>query len=172
MSKEMLRLAGIEHESIVDGPGIRTVIFCQGCLRHCEGCHNPETWPLNTGELVSVDDAAAIVHSNPLCHGITFSGGEPFLQADELFKLAKKLREDGYEIASYTGFTFEELLANGTQEQRDLLSVLDVLIDGSFILSERTLDLNFRGSSNQRILNVQESLRVGKAVLEDSPRWN
>ena len=161
MSKEMLRLAGIEHESIVDGPGIRTVIFCQGCLRHCEGCHNPETWPL-----------AAIVHSNPLCHGITFSGGEPFLQADELFKLAKKLKEDGYEIASYTGFTFEELLANGTQEQRDLLSVLDVLIDGSFILSERTLDLNFRGSSNQRILNVQESLRVGKAVLEDSPRWN
>ena len=172
MSKEMLRLAGIEHESIVDGPGIRTVIFCQGCLRHCEGCHNPETWPLNTGELVSVDDAAAIVHSNPLCHGITCSGGEPFLQADELFKLAKGLKEDGYEIASYTGFTFEELLANGTQGQRDLLSVLDVLIDGPFILSERTLDLSFRGSSNQRILNVQESLRVGKAVLEDSPRWN
>ena len=172
MSKEMLRIAGIERESIVDGPGIRTVIFCQGCLRHCEGCHNPETWPLNAGELVSVDDAAAIVHSNPLCHGITFSGGEPFLQADELFKLAKKLREDGYEIASYTGFTFEELLINGTQGQRDLLSVLDVLIDGSFILSERTLDLNFRGSSNQRILNVQESLRVGKAVLEDSSRWN
>ena len=172
MSKEMLRLAGIERESIVDGPGIRTVIFCQGCLRHCEGCHNPETWPLNAGELVSVDEVAAIIHSNPLCRGITFSGGEPFLQADELFKLAKKLKEDGYEIASYTGFTFEELLANGTQEQRDLLSVLDVLIDGPFILSERTLDLSFRGSSNQRILNVQESLRVGKAVLEDSSRWN
>ena len=161
----MLRLAGIERESIVDGPGIRTVIFCQGCLRHCEGCHNPETWPLNTGELVSVDDVAVIVHSNPLCHGITFSGGEPFLQADELFKLAKKLKGDGYEIASYTGFTFEELLINGTQGQRDLLSVLDVLIDGPFVLSERTLDLSFRGSSNQRILNVQESLRVGKVVL-------
>ena len=172
MSKEMLRLAGIERESIVDGPGIRTVIFCQGCLRHCEGCHNPETWPLNAGELVSVEDVAVIIHSNPLCRGVTFSGGEPFLQADELFKLAKKLKEDGYEIASYTGFTFEELLANGTQGQRDLLSVLDVLIDGPFILSERTLDLSFRGSSNQRILNVSESLKAGHAVLEDSSRWN
>ena len=168
----MLRLAGIERESIVDGPGIRTVIFCQGCLRHCEGCHNPETWPLNAGELVSVDEVAAIIHSTPLCRGVTLSGGEPLLQADELFKLAKNLKEDGHEIASYTGFTFEDLLANGTQGQRDLLSVLDVLIDGPFVLSERTLDLSFRGSSNQRILNVQESLRVGQAVLEDSSRWN
>ena len=162
----MLRIASIEQESIVDGPGIRTVIFCQGCLRHCEGCHNPKTWDLVGGRLMSIDEVVEIIHRNPLCHGITYSGGEPFLQAEDLFKLSQKLK--GYEIASYTGFTFEELL-NGTQEQRDLLSVLDVLIDGPFVLAERSLELNFRGSRNQRILNVPESLKAGKAVLEN--RW-
>lgn len=167
----MLRIAGIERESIVDGPGIRTVIFCQGCLKHCEGCHNPETWDLSGGRQISIDEILSIIHSNPLCHGITYSGGEPFLQAEELTKLSERLKNEGYEIASYTGFTFEELL-NGTKEQQDLLSVLDVLIDGPFILTERTLELNFRGSCNQRILNVPESLRAGHAVLEDSSRWN
>ena len=162
----MLRIAGIERESIVDGTGIRTVIFCQGCLQHCYGCHNPDTWDLNGGYFISLDEVVNIVHDNPLCHGITFSGGEPFLQASEFTKLAVKLED--YEIASYTGFTFEELI-NGTQEQKDLLSVLDVLIDGPFILSERSLELNFRGSRNQRILNVPESLKAGKAVLED--KW-
>ena len=166
----MLRLAGIEQESIVDGPGIRVVIFCQGCLRHCEGCHNPETWDLKAGKLMSVDEVMTIIHNNPLCHGITFSGGEPFLQAEELTKLATSLK--GYELASYTGFTFEELLSNGTQEQLNLLSKLDVLIDGPFVLSERTLNLSFRGSKNQRILNISESLKTGKAILETSLRWN
>lgn len=115
---------------------------------------------------MSIDEVVEIIHRNPLCHGITYSGGEPFLQAEDLFKLSQKLK--GYEIASYTGFTFEELL-NGTQEQRDLLSVLDVLIDGPFVLAERSLELNFRGSRNQRILNVPESLKAGKAVLEN--KW-
>ncbi len=166
----MLRIAGIERESVVDGPGIRTVIFCQGCLKHCEGCHNPETWDLQGGMLVTVDEIVKIIHTNPLCHGVTYSGGEPFLQAEELFALSQRLKD--YEIAAYTGYTFEELFLHGTKEQRDLLSVLDVLIDGPFVLSERTLDLSFRGSRNQRILNVPESLRVGHAVLEDSSRWD
>jgi anaerobic ribonucleoside-triphosphate reductase activating protein len=101
---------------------------------------------------------------------VTFSGGEPFSQAEGFTKLGRLLREKGYEVASYSGYTFEELL-NGTEAQKDLLSVLDVLIDGPFLLSERSLELNFRGSRNQRVLNVPQSLREGKAVLETSPRW-
>ena len=164
-----LRLAGIERESIVDGPGIRVVIFCQGCLRHCEGCHNPGTWNPEAGIFVPIDEVEDIIRTNPLRHGVTFSGGEPFLQAKELFRLSQRLKD--YELAAYTGFTLEELLKDGTQEQKKLLSVLDVLIDGPFILSERSLELSFRGSRNQRILNVPESLKAGKAVLEMSSRW-
>ncbi len=111
-----------------------------------------------------------IVQKNPLCRGVTFSGGEPFSQAAEFFKLGTLLKERGYEVASYSGYTFEELL-EGTEAQRALLSVLDVLIDGPFLMEERSLELNFRGSKNQRVLNVPESLRAGKAVLEASGRW-
>jgi anaerobic ribonucleoside-triphosphate reductase activating protein len=111
-----------------------------------------------------------IVETNPLCRGVTFSGGEPFSQAQGFAKLGRLLKEKGYEVASYSGYTFEELL-EGTEAQKDLLSVLDVLIDGPFLLSQRSLELNFRGSRNQRVLNVPQSLREGKAVLETSPRW-
>ena len=164
-----LRLAGIARESIVDGPGIRVVLFCQGCLRHCEGCHNPGTWDLEAGSLVSIDGVEDLIRTNPLCRGVTFSGGEPFLQAGELFRLSQRLK--GYELAAYTGFTLEELFKDGTQEQKKLLSVLDVLIDGPFVLAERSLDLSFRGSRNQRILNMPESLKAGRAILEMSSRW-
>ena len=116
-----------------------------------------------------IDWVEDIIRTNPLCHGVTYSGGEPFLQAEELFRLSQRLK--GYELAAYTGFTLEELLKDGTQEQKKLLSVLDVLVDGPFILAERSLDLSFRGSRNQRILNVPESLKAGKAVLETSSRW-
>ena len=167
----MLKIAGIEHESIVDGPGLRTVLFFQGCLRHCEGCHNPETWDMEGGTEVTVDAVLAKIESNPLCSGITYSGGEPFLQADELIHLTHRLKEKNYEIAAYTGFLFEELL-NGTKEQQELLNMIDVLIDGSFILSERSLDMNFIGSGNQRIIDVQKSRMAGHVILETSERWN
>lgn len=111
-----------------------------------------------------------IVKSNPLCRGVTFSGGEPFAQAEEFASLAKALKSCGYEVASYTGYTFEELL-NGTSGQRELLEVLDILIDGPFVLEERSLELNFRGSRNQRILNVPRSLKAGAAIAEESLRW-
>ncbi len=165
----MLRVAAIELESIVDGPGIRAVVFCQGCLRYCKGCHNPETWDINGGIEMSVEEVLKLIKSNPLCRGVTYSGGEPFLQAAELCELTRKL--SGYEIAVYSGFTFEELLS-GTPEQRELLSLIDVLIDGPYDASERTLELSFRGSRNQRILNVPESLKTGKALIEDRRRWN
>lgn len=166
----MLNLAGITEDSIVDGPGIRTTFYCQGCPHHCPGCHNPETWDFSGGTPMEEEQLVEIVESNPLCHGVTFSGGEPFSQAAGYAKLARLLKEKGYEVASYTGYTFEALLA-GTDDQKALLSQLDVLIDGPFLLEERSLELNFRGSRNQRVLNVPESLKAGCAVPETSGRW-
>ena len=166
----MLNLSGLISDSIVDGPGIRTTIFSQGCPHHCPGCHNPETWEFGCGTDMEEERLVEIVRSNPLCRGVTFSGGEPFAQAAGFARLAKLLKEKGYEVASYTGYTFEQLL-NGTPGQRQLLSSIDVLIDGPFLQEEKSLELNFRGSKNQRILDVPASLQAGKAVLMTSPRW-
>ena len=166
----MLNLSGIVSDSIVDGPGIRTCIFSQGCPHHCEGCHNPETWPFEGGTEMEEETILSIVRSNPLCRGVTFSGGEPFAQAEGYAKLARLLKNAGYEVASYSGYTFEQL-QNGTKAQRELLSVIDVLIDGPFILAQRSLEISFRGSRNQRILDVPKSLAAGQAVETKSPRW-
>ena len=166
----MLDLSGIVQDSIVDGPGIRTTFFCQGCPHHCEGCHNPETWDFGCGTQVPVEDLVDVVKSNPLCRGVTFSGGEPFAQAAGFAKLARLLKAEGYEIASYSGYTFEELLA-GSDDQKELLASIDILIDGPFVLAERSLELVFRGSRNQRILDVPKSLAAGKAVATTSLRW-
>ena len=166
----MLNLSGIVSDSIVDGPGIRTTIFCQGCPHHCPGCHNPETWDFGCGTDVPVEDLVDVVRSNPLCRGVTFSGGEPFAQAAGFAKLACLLKEKGYEVASYSGYTFEELL-NGSADQKELLSVIDILIDGPFIMAEKSLEVPFRGSRNQRILDVKKSLAEGKAVPTASGRW-
>ena len=166
----MLDLSGIVSDSIVDGPGIRTTIFSQGCPHHCPGCHNPETWDFGCGTAMEEETLVQIVRSNPLCRGVTFSGGEPFAQAEGFAKLAKLLKEKGYEVASYTGYTFEELLA-GSQEQRQLLQTIDILIDGPFLLAEKSLEIPFRGSKNQRILDVPASLAAGMAVETKSKRW-
>lgn len=166
----MLDLAGIVNDSIVDGPGIRTTIFCQGCPHHCPGCHNPETWEFGCGAKVTEGQVLAEVLRNPLCRGVTFSGGEPFAQAEGFASLAKLLKEKGYEVASYTGYTFEQLL-NGTPDQKRLLESIDILIDGPFLLEEKSLELSFRGSKNQRILDVPASLREGKAIPVTSSRW-
>ena len=166
----MLDLSGIVSDSIVDGPGIRTTIFAQGCPHHCEGCHNPETWEFGCGTPMEEERIVEIVRSNPLCRGVTFSGGEPFAQAEGFAKLAKLLKDNGYEVASYSGYTFEQL-NNGTPSQRELLNRIDVLIDGPFVLAEKSLELSFRGSRNQRILDVHKSLDKGVAVCIDSGRW-
>lgn len=166
----MLDLSGIVSDSIVDGPGIRTTVFSQGCPHHCKGCHNPETWAFGCGTKMPAETIAEIVKSNPLCRGVTFSGGEPFSQAAGFAKLAALLKEQGYEVASYSGFTFEELL-EGTEDQRRLLETIDILIDGRFVLEEKSLEIAFRGSRNQRILDVPKSLSAGKAVETTSRRW-
>lgn len=166
----MLYLAGITEDSIVDGPGIRTTYYAQGCPHHCQGCHNPETWDFAGGTPMEEETLCEIARSNPLCHGVTFSGGEPFSQAEGFCKLSKLLKAHNFEVASYSGYTFEELL-EGTEQQKQLLSCLDVLIDGPFLLEEKSLELNFRGSRNQRVINVPESLKQGNVVLETSGRW-
>ena len=166
----MLDLSGIVGDSIVDGPGIRTTFFCQGCPHHCPGCHNPETWDFGCGTTVPVEDLVDIVRANPLCRGVTFSGGEPFAQSKGFAKLAGLLKEKGYEVASYSGYTFEELLS-GSDDQKDLLSIIDILIDGPFLMAEKTLEAPFRGSRNQRILDVKKSLVAGEAVSVTSGRW-
>ena len=166
----MLDLAGIVGDSIVDGPGIRTTIFSQGCPHHCPGCHNPETWAFGCGTEMDEETILEIVRSNPLCRGVTFSGGEPFAQAEGFAKLARLLNAHGYEVASYSGYTFEALL-DGTPAQKDLLSTIDILIDGPFLMAEKSLEIPFRGSLNQRILNVPQSLAAGKAVEVSRGRW-
>lgn len=166
----MIYLADLISDSIVDGPGLRTTLFSQGCPHHCPGCHNPETWPFEGGTALDEETILNIITSNPLSRGVTFSGGEPFSQAEGFAKLAKLLKEKGYEVASYSGYTFEQLL-NGTEAQKDLLASIDVLIDGPFIQEEKSLSLIFRGSKNQRILDVKKSLAEGKAVEITNGRW-
>ena len=166
----MLDLAGIVGDSIVDGPGIRTTVFSQGCPHHCPGCHNPETWAFGCGTAMEEETILEIVRSNPLCRGVTFSGGEPFAQAEGFARLATLLKQAGYEVASYSGYTFEALL-EGTEAQKELLSSIDVLIDGPFLLAEKTLEAPFRGSRNQRILDVPKSLAAGTPVEITKGRW-
>lgn len=166
-----LRLAGFAGDSIVDGPGIRFTTFCQGCPHHCPGCQNPETWPFEGGFEVTPEDVVEHVKRNPLTRGVTFSGGEPFAQAAAHAELARQLKAAGYEVASYTGYTFEQLLEEQDPAKLDLLQQLDILVDGPFRQEELSLELRFRGSANQRILNVPQSLVQGKAVWETRPRW-
>lgn len=160
-----LRVAGVVRESVVDGPGIRYVVFTQGCKHNCPGCHNPETHDLNGGYEVDTDELAEDIKRNVFLNGVTFSGGEPFLQAGALSDLAEKVKEQNLNIVSYSGFTFEELLKVGDSNQKKLLGMIDVLIDGKFKISERDISLKFRGSRNQRVIDVKASLKSDKPVL-------
>ena len=161
-----LRLAGVIRESIVDGPGIRMTVFTQGCPHHCEGCHNEQTWDFSGGYDSSTERILEEAKKDPILRGLTFSGGEPFCQAESLAVLAKEAKENGYDIFCYTGYTFEYLVSHfDTHPQyKELLSYCDWLVDGPFILSERSLLLKFRGSKNQRILDVKKSLEQKIAV--------
>ena len=165
-----MRIAGMIQDSIVDGPGFRFTLFTQGCPHNCEGCHNPETHDYNGGSEMSTDEVIKKLLSNPLTDGITFSGGEPFEQAGDCAVIARAARENGLNVWAYSGYTFEELLAK-TEKQPEIMELLkltDVLVDGRFILAQRSLSLKWRGSANQRIIDVPESLNAGKAVIRDS----
>lgn len=160
-----IRIAGIVRESIVDGPGFRFTVFTQGCFHHCPGCHNPETHDPMGGQLVTVESLADAMRKNPLLDGLTLSGGEPFEQVDACVALAEEARGMGLNVWAYSGYTFEQLLAD--PGKRKLLEVCDVVVDGPFILSERTLEKRFRGSRNQRVIDVRKTLECGTVVLEE-----
>lgn len=170
-SKQRLRIAGIEPESIVDGPGIRLTVFVQGCPHHCVGCHNPQSHDFSKGHWISLQDVLEMVFANELLDGVTFSGGEPFCQAHELIPLARELKDRSYHLVIYTGFEWESLLEDSEKypDRLWLLSFADLLIDGPFVYGLRTLDAPFKGSSNQRIIDVQASLEQKKAVLWSPP---
>ncbi len=164
-----LRIAGVVRESVVDGPGIRLVIFAQGCPHGCPECHNPETHDPHGGKTETVENLLAMITSSPLIKGVTFSGGEPFYQAGKFACLGERLKAlgKGYDIVTYTGYLFEELVALSeiNPDYYRLLAVSDVLVDGPYLKEQRDLALAFRGSRNQRIIDVKSSLAQGKAVL-------
>ncbi len=164
-----IRLSGIIKESIVDGPGIRYVVFTQGCPHHCEGCHNPTTHDFDGGYDGDTEEILNDFKKNPLLSGITFSGGEPFCQPEPLLKLAKEVHNLRKNVISYSGYTFEELLRLSEKNQgiKELMLNIDYLIDGKFILSEKTLMLKFRGSKNQRIIDVKKSMQDGQAHIAE-----
>lgn len=162
-----IRLANIISDSIVDGPGFRMTLFTQGCLFRCEGCHNESTWDINGGTLYEIKDIQKKWRKNPLIEGITLSGGEPFLQTKECLEIAKLATNDGLDIIIYTGFLYEDLVKKNDSTINELLSLTKYLIDGPFILEKRSLMLLFRGSSNQRIIDVKKTKEQKKIVLMD-----
>lgn len=158
-----MKIAGYMGESIVDGPGLRFTVFTQGCPHACPGCHNPQTHCFEGGQEVTISALLDQMNKNPLLDGLTLSGGEPFMQAEACAELASAVKKMGKNVWCYTGFIFEDLLKQ--PEYMALLKTIDVLIDGPFILSERTLTKRWRGSNNQRILDVKQSLWQGVPVL-------
>lgn len=167
MNENMIRLAApLQEDSIVDGEGIRTVIWFQGCAHNCKGCHNPESHDFNAGELVDVEEVKKQLDNLEFQKGVTFSGGDPLYQPEALLELAKYTHELGMNVWCYTGFTFEELLEMSKKNKvvKDALEEIDVLVDGKFELGKKCFEVKFRGSYNQRILDVKESLKANKAM--------
>lgn len=164
-----IRIAGIINESIVDGPGIRMVVFAQGCRHNCPGCHNPETHSFDGGTLISVDSIIEQAKRNPLLDGITFSGGEPFEQAEAFAVLAREAKKINLDIMTYTGYTYEYIMANsaGHRGWAELLNETDILVDGRYEEEKRNLLLKFRGSENQRIIDVKRSKAGNRIIVID-----
>lgn len=158
----MIRVLDIIEDTMVDGPGFRTSIYCAGCRHQCPGCHNPQSWAFDQGREMSIAELMRIIEADPFAN-VTFSGGDPMYQAAGFAELAREIhKRTNKDIWCYTGFTFESLI---NQDQRQLLEELDVLVDGPFVQALRDPDLLFRGSSNQRIVDVQASLYTGQIVL-------
>lgn len=160
-----LRIAGTVNDSVVDGPGIRYVIFTQGCPHHCPGCHNPQTHDFSGGEDADVEKILAEIFENPILSGVTFSGGEPFCQAESLVSIAKILKEKGKHLMIYTGYLLEQLQKMENPSVHKLLELADVIVDGPFIMEEKNLTLSYRGSENQRVIDMGKTRAAGEIVL-------
>jgi len=169
-----IRIAGVVRESIVDGPGLRFVVFCQGCPHGCKGCHNPATHDFGGGYDCEIEKIVAAVEANPLLDGVTFSGGEPLCQPEAFCGLARELRQrlPQMNILIYTGYTFEELvpMCEKNPALKELLDMTDWLVDGRFVEAQKDLTLQFRGSQNQRIINMKATKEAGVVVIEEKYR--
>ncbi len=156
-NNKTIRLAGYVNDSLVDGPGIRFTIFTQGCPYACKGCHNPDTWDPKGGEEVLISELISKWKNNPLLDGITLSGGEPLLQKEALLPIIAEAKRDGLNITLYTGSTYEELVKKNDPIINQILKEVDYLIDGPFKIEEINLDLLYRGSNNQRIIDLRKT---------------
>ncbi len=165
MDSPTIRIASLIDDSIVDGPGIRFTVFTQGCPHHCEGCHNPQTHDPNGGHLETIENIISKIKKNPLLCGVTISGGEPFYQKESLLTLVKEIKKLNFDIIVYTGYVYETLLAMNDATINEILDNIDYLIDGPFILKQRDLTLYFKGSQNQRFIDIKKSKEENKVVL-------
>lgn len=168
MEKKSCRLAfpTIQTDSIVDGEGIRSVIWFQGCGHACPECHNPETWDFKAGEEVKLDEIKKQIDELEFQTGVTFSGGDPMYQIDALIELAKYVKEKGMNVWCYTGFVYEDLIkmSKDNPKYREVLDYIDVLVDGPFVIALKSFNVAFRGSSNQRLIDVKKTLEKGKVI--------
>ncbi|WP_196593017.1 anaerobic ribonucleoside-triphosphate reductase activating protein [Pectinatus sottacetonis] len=163
----LIKIAGTVNDSVVDGEGYRFTIFTQGCMHNCPGCHNPQTHDPQKGYITDTDILFAAIRKNPLLSGVTFSGGEPFMQPSPLALLARKIHQNtALNITTYTGYTLEQLQSMPDKNITALLYDTDILIDGPFILAQRDLTLTFRGSRNQRIIDMNKTRQQGKIILK------
>lgn len=169
----MIKLAGIERHSAVNGPGVRYVVFTQGCPHHCPQCQNPETWNPEGGKEYPLETLLNDILATNYIDGVTLSGGDPFVQSEALTVLCQELKKKGLNIWSYTGYTYDELIRGDAGPYAlELLKNLDVLVDGPFVISLLSKECLFRGSTNQRLIDVPRSLREGKAVDVDTKSFN
>lgn len=161
----MITVLDIIQETTADGPGFRTAIYCAGCENRCPGCHNPESWDIHSGTPTPVEDILKIILNDPFAD-VTFSGGDPMLQAEGFSKLAKAIKSNSKKsIWCYTGYTFEEIIK--IPKRKELLQWIDILVDGRFVQELKDESLYFRGSSNQRLIDVKKSLEANKAIIYD-----
>lgn len=162
-----MRIASIVNDSIVDGPGLRVAIFTQGCVHNCLGCHNPGTHDPSGGYEESIESILEKIEQNHLIDGITLTGGDPFEQAEDCARLAKQVKflNSNYTVWTYTGYTYEQILERNNSAWNHLIDTTDVLVDGPFILSQKSYELKFRGSKNQRLIDVRSSRLQDKIVL-------
>lgn len=165
-----IRLFGEANDSIVDGPGLRYTIFTQGCYHNCSGCHNPKSHSIDGGYLKDINEIIVDIDENPLLDGITLSGGEPMLQIEPLIEICKAVKQRGLNIVIYSGFTFEQIIKDS--KMRSLLELCDMLIDGKFDQDKKSLSLLYRGSSNQRLINIQKSLKEEKVIEYEANEYN